>query len=105
MTESETLDHFSGPPLGKKKARPTDGGRRSRPRVGGGLLRGVLVEPPYAAHTERPLRGGQAPSPHPAVAKDDPSVAKKAISGYGLYLPEIDETWISGSWTEGPFLR
>jgi hypothetical protein len=43
--------------------------------------------------------------PHPAVAKDDPSEAKKAISCYGLYLPEIDQTWISGSWTEGPFLR
>jgi hypothetical protein len=29
-----------------------------------------------------------------SVAKDDPSGATKAISCYGLYLPEIDQTWI-----------
>jgi len=29
-----------------------------------------------------------------SVAKDDPSAATKAISCYGLYLPEIDQTWL-----------
>ena len=29
-----------------------------------------------------------------SVAKDDPSGATKAISCYGLYLPELDETWL-----------
>jgi hypothetical protein len=29
-----------------------------------------------------------------SLAKDDPSEATKAISCYGLYLPEIDETWL-----------
>jgi hypothetical protein len=29
-----------------------------------------------------------------SVAKDDPSEATKAISCYGLYLPEIEETWL-----------
>src|ERR671910_816865 len=52
----------------KKKARPADGSRRSRPRhLGGGLLGRVLVEPGGPAHAERLGRGGQAPSPHPAV--------------------------------------
>src|ERR671910_2697498 len=54
----------------KKKARPTDGSRRSRPRhLGGGLLGRVLVEPGGPAHAERLGRGGQAPSPHPAVGR------------------------------------
>jgi transposase len=29
-----------------------------------------------------------------SLAKDDPSEATKAISCYGLYLPEIEETWL-----------
>jgi hypothetical protein len=29
-----------------------------------------------------------------SVAKDDPSEATKAISCYGLYVPEIDQPWI-----------
>jgi hypothetical protein len=30
-----------------------------------------------------------------SVAKDDPSEATKALSCYGLYLPELDgETWL-----------
>ena len=29
-----------------------------------------------------------------SVAKDDPSEATKAISCYGLYLPEFDEVWL-----------
>src|SRR5215207_3085769 len=29
-----------------------------------------------------------------SVAKDDPSGATKAVSCYGLYLPELDETWL-----------
>ena len=38
-------------------------------------------------------RGGRAPSPPPtSVAKDDPE--PKAISCYGLYLPEIERTWL-----------
>src|SRR5215207_6556427 len=53
----------------KKAARPTDGSRRSRPRVGGGLLGRVLVEPGGPAHAQRLGRGGQAPSPHPTVGR------------------------------------
>ncbi len=29
-----------------------------------------------------------------SVAKDDPSGATKAVSCYGLYLPEIGDTWL-----------
>ena len=29
-----------------------------------------------------------------SVAKDDPSEATKAISCYGLYLPELEDTWL-----------
>jgi hypothetical protein len=29
-----------------------------------------------------------------SVEKDDPSEATKAVSCYGLYLPELDETWL-----------
>jgi hypothetical protein len=29
-----------------------------------------------------------------SVEKDDPSEATKAISCYGLYLPEFDEVWL-----------
>jgi transposase len=52
----------------------------------------MLVEQGGPAHPEQLLRGGQAASPHPTVAKDDPE--PKAVSCYGLYLPELDETWL-----------
>jgi hypothetical protein len=39
-------------------------------------------------------RGGQAASPRATVARDDPSEATKAISCYGLYLPQIGDTWL-----------
>jgi hypothetical protein len=49
-----------------------------------------------SAHTEQLLRGGKAASPHPliqqSVAKEDPE--PKAISCYGLYLPELDQRWL-----------
>src|ERR671911_512399 len=54
----------------KEGATCSDGSRRSRPRhLGGGLLGRVLVEPGGPAHAERLGRGGQAPSPHPAVGR------------------------------------
>ena len=35
-----------------------------------------------------------------SVAKDD--LDPKAISCYGLYLPQFDQTWLRGSWMVGP---
>jgi transposase len=78
----------------KKAARPTDGGGRGQPRNLGCWLRGrVLVESAGIAHFEHLERGRKAPSPPPAVGpKNDPE--PKAISCYGLYLPEIGDTWL-----------
>ena len=52
----------------------------------------MLVEPGSRAHPERLERGGRSAPPPPAVAKDDPE--PKAVSCYGLYLPEIGDTWL-----------
>jgi hypothetical protein len=54
----------------------------------------VLVEPGGLARLEQLLRGGKAPSSHPAVGRQRRSPEPKAVSCYGLYLPEIDETWL-----------
>jgi hypothetical protein len=35
-----------------------------------------------------------------SVAKDDPD-REKAISCYGLYLPQFDRTWLRTAWTVG----
>src|SRR5829696_8186183 len=82
----------------KKKARPTDGSGCGQSRhLGGGFPGRMLVEQGGLAHPGQLLRGGQAPSPHSTVGgqRDDPSGATKAIfSCYGLYLPEIGDTWL-----------
>jgi hypothetical protein len=51
-----------------------------------------LALPTLSSWTEegKPLRLLQK-----SVAKDDPSDAAKAISCYGLYLPELDQTWFA----------
>jgi hypothetical protein len=33
-----------------------------------------------------------------SVAKDDPSEATKAISCYGLYVPQLQQTWRYALW-------
>jgi hypothetical protein len=50
-----------------------------------------LALPTLSSWTEegKPLRLLQK-----SVAKDGPSGATKAISCYGLYLPELDQTWL-----------
>src|SRR5215204_2791746 len=53
----------------KKAARPTDGDGRRRPSVGHRLYGRMLVEPGSAAHLERLLRGGRAPSHDPTVGR------------------------------------
>ena len=40
-----------------------------------------------------------------SLAKDDPEPkAVSSVSCYGLYLPEIGDTWLRDSWTGGRFL-
>jgi hypothetical protein len=62
----------------------------------GGVLSGVLVEIRLAlpslnswAQAAKLMRLIQQP-----VEKDDPSEATKAISCYGLYVPELEKMWL-----------
>lgn len=78
----------------KKAARPADGDLRLRSGVGHRLFGRMLVEPEALptlnawSEDGEPLRLIQR-----SVAKDDPE--PKAISCYGLYLPELDgQTWL-----------
>jgi hypothetical protein len=80
---------------GKKEARPADGGGRWESGVGSGLPGRVLVEPGGAAHPFSSF--SEKGEPHRmiqrSVAEDDPE--PKAISCYGLYLPQIGgEMWL-----------
>src|ERR671912_2668558 len=67
----------------KKAARPTDGDSRRRPSVGHRLLGRMLVEPGGAAHFERLLRGGRAPSHNPTVGRQ----RRPRPQGYILLRP------------------
>ena len=79
----------------KKEARPTDGNSRSRSRK---LGRGFLLDECWWSRLALPTLNAWADAGNPprliqqSVAKDDPE--PKAISCYGLYLPEIEETWL-----------
>jgi hypothetical protein len=86
----------------KKAPRATDGfGRAKRGLDGGFRGRGVVESrgfvPSLHSFSEKgkPMRLKQR-----SVAKDDPD--PKAISCYGLFLPELDQTWLRGSWMVAP---
>ena len=64
--------------------------------MGRGFLGRDLVQPAGEAspqgswsETGEPLRLIEQ-----SVAKDDPSEATKAISCYGLYVPELEKMWV-----------
>jgi transposase len=79
----------------KKAPRPVDRPGSKRPGLGGRLRGRDVVEPLGPALALRLERGWQAPAPRATVAhqRRPQRSSTKAISCYGLYLPEFEEMW------------
>ena len=91
------MDHFPRSPLRSKKRRRDRliGLAESRPEWVVGFL-----DETWFSRRARPALHSWSEAGEPlrlieqSVAKDDPSEATKAISCYGLFVPEFEEVWL-----------
>src|SRR3712207_6131578 len=92
---SQALDHFPRSPLRSKKRR-----RDRLIRLAEGRTEWVVgfLDETWWSRMAKPVLHSWSEAGKPlrlieqSVAKDDPD--PKAISCYGLYLPELDQTWL-----------